>query len=205
MALSQLDVVNECLAGLGELPVNSVEDGHPLIPPAIRALALANTREQGKSWWFNRELVELSPDTSGNIYVPNDALSVDGVDRRRNVVMRGRRLYQPFERNLADKYSFTKNVVCWLVREVPFEDLPSNVQLMVSLSAQYNYLKSYDADPQKVGLIRNSLLEAMRTVNTEHIRNEQANLLDPVRVQSPVRTSAGWDIDYTATPYNPHP
>lgn len=176
-ALSRLDVVNDMLACLGELPVNSLEEGHPMVPTAIRVLSTANTREQAKSWWFNRELTDLSPDTLGHIYLPNDVIRVDPQQRSLQYVQRGRRLYKPYEPNATTKYTFDRPVRVWLVREIPFDDLPVTPQMFVSYSAQLDFMKSYEADPQKFGQVTALYRDTMITLNSEHIKATDANML----------------------------
>lgn len=176
-ALTQLDVVNDMLACLGELPVNSLEEGHPMVPTAIRTLAIANTREQSKSWWFNRELTDILPDLAGNIYLPNDVLKVDPQIRNLQYVQRGRRLYKPYEPNLAAKYTFDKKVTVWLVREIPYDDCPITAQMLISYSAQLDFMKSYEADAQKFQQVQSLYMDALRTINSEHTRAQDSNLL----------------------------
>lgn len=176
-ALTTLDVVNDMLATLGELPINSVDEGHPMVPAALRILSTASAREQAKSWWFNRELTDLVPDTSGHIYLPADVLRVDPQASNLNYVQRGRRLYKPFEPSANDKYKFKERVRCWLIREVPFEDLPVPAQHCVSFSAQLEFMKAYEADQNKVQQVAMLYKETMLTLNAEHTRNTDVNML----------------------------
>lgn len=176
-ALSILDVVNDMLATLGELPLNTVDEGHPYVPTALRVIATASTREQAKSWWFNKELTDLVPDTSGYIYVPNDCLRVDPQQDTLNYVQRGRRLYKPFEPSASDKYKFAYTVRCWLVRELPFEDLPVPAQQVVSYSAQLEFMKAYDTDARKMSDVAMLYKEALMQLNAEQVRNVGVNIL----------------------------
>lgn len=201
-ALSRLDVVNEMLACLGELPVNSLDEGHPLVPTAIRVLAAANTREQSKSWWFNKELVDLVPDTEGHIYLPNDTLKVDPQSQSLKYVQRGRRLYKPYEPTATNKYKFDSDVRVWLVREVPFEDCPVSAQMFVSYSAQLDFMKSYEADPQKFSQVTQLYRDTLITLNSEHTRAHGANLLAR-RLVINERTEVGGTMMEAA--YWPHP
>jgi hypothetical protein len=172
-----LDVVNDMLGTLGEAPLNDLASGHPLVGAATRILDTANSREQAKSWWFNKELVKLSPDVSGYIYLPNDTIRVDPQATTLHYVQRGRRLYQPYASASIDKYKFTRAVTCWLVRLIPFEDIPVPAQLLVSYSAQVDFMKSYDADPNKYAEVKNLRDEARIVLNAEHTLNQNSNLL----------------------------
>jgi Glutamine synthetase adenylyltransferase len=188
--LSKLDVVNDMLASLGESPINDLSTGHPMAATGQRLLNQAGVREQSKSWWFNKELVTLSPDGTGTIYVPTDTLRVDPQDESQAFVQRGRRLYNPFAAASVDKYVFTSPVRCWLVRLVPFEDLPAPAQNLVSFAAQMDFSKAYDGDPAKYAALKLSYTDAYTTLMADHIRNQNSNLLR--------RRSVG----YAAVPFN---
>lgn len=176
--LTELDVVNECLKTMGELPLASLDDEHDLVPAARAALARASMREQGKAWWFNKELTKLTPDpTNGYITLPGDTIRVDPTDETLNYVQRGNRLYQPFASAAADKFKFTQSVECWLVRQLPFEDLPPMAQNLVSISAVLDFQKDFDADQQRVAALQGDYKQAYMTLNAEHIRNVNANRL----------------------------
>lgn len=202
--ISRLDVVNEMLGGMGELPMNSLDEGHPLAPSALRVLATANRRIQSMRWWFNREMVDLFPDTEGNIYVPNDTLQVDPIDQSKKFVLRGRRLYKPLEPTLAAKYTFTAKVRCWLLREVPFDDLPYSIQDLVSNGAQLDFMKSYEADAQKFQQITQAYVSALRTANAEHTRAMGSNMLHRRPIYNSLTEIGLTSLDAN-TPYFPHP
>lgn len=176
-ALSTLDVVNDMLATLGELPLNTVDVGHPMVPAALRTLNTANAREQAKSWWFNKELTDLVPDLLGFIMLPNDVLRVDPQATSLNYVQRGRKLYKPYEPSSADKFKFDTTVRCWLIRELPFDDLPVPAQQVVSYSAQLEFMKAYEADTTKMQSLMLLYREALIVLNAEHVRNSDVNIL----------------------------
>jgi len=118
MRLTELDIVNQCLASMGETPVNAVDADHPYIAAARAKLAVASTQEQAKGWWFNTDFVTLRPDaTTHFIYVPNDAINVNPSDAGNATVIRGRRLYDRF----AATYEFTAPVQVELVRELALD------------------------------------------------------------------------------------
>lgn len=171
--LSELDVVNDMLATLGESPLNAIEDDHPMVAAGVRALKVASWREQAKGWWFNKETVTLAPDADGYIMTPADAISVDPVSPSNEFVQRGRRLYNPS----TTSYKFTASVECKLIRSVPFEDLPPSAAAYVAQCAILAFQTSFDADPGKVREIKQSRADALMALNAEHIRNQQVNLL----------------------------
>jgi hypothetical protein len=176
--LTKLDTVNELLAIAGETPLNALDEGHDLVQAALKALRIASYREQSKSWWFNQESITLVPDAvSGFIYLPDDTIRMDPLLGSLNYVQRGRRLYQPYASGSTSKYVFTHSVSCWLVRHIEFEDLPVAAQLFVQASAKQAFQLDFDGDPQKTGELRLEYRDALITLNAEHTRNRNVNLL----------------------------
>lgn len=180
--LTELDVVNDMLATMGETSLNTLEDAHPLVPAGRRFLKERSWQEQAKSWWFNRELTTLNPDPAGMIFLPADTISVDPFDVSLSYVQRGDRLYKPFDTDSNNKFIFTEAVTCWLVRNLPFTDLPGPAQRVISVAARLDFQLLYDADTAKVALLRADLQDAYITLNTEHIRNKGVNLLNRANV-----------------------
>lgn len=176
--ITELDVVNDMLAALGESPINSLLEDHPLVSSGTRMLRVANLREQTKQWWFNLEHVVLVPDpVTGYMVTPADTIRVTPTDTTLNYVQRGSRLYKAYGYGAEDRYVFTDSLPCWLVRLVPFADLPATAQVLISISAQVDFQKFYDADPLKLQQLSNEYRTALVTINAEHIRNAQVNLL----------------------------
>lgn len=174
MFISELDVVNDCLALLGETSLNSLDDEHTYVADARRALRIANVREQGKGWWFNRERVQLTPDPQSNfIYVPEDTISIDPVSAWTHLVQRGRRLYDP----QGAGYAIGQPVLVTMLRLIPFEELPPPAAAYISLCTQRDFSKNFDADRAKVELLLRDQAEAIITLRAEDIRNAGVNLL----------------------------
>lgn len=175
MFITELDVVNDCLATLGEAPLNAIEEDHPLVAAALRDLKTVNMREQAKGWWFNKELVRLPHDpVTGYVNIPADTINVDPANPWTHLVQRGRRLYDP-QRD--EGYRIGRPVVCTLIRKLAFDELPSLMQTYVSYRTQQEFQKNYDADRVKADQITKSAQEAYLVLRAEHIRNQGANLL----------------------------
>lgn len=195
--LTELDVVNECLGTLGELPLNNLDDEHDLVPAARSALKRAMMREQAKAWWFNKEITTLTPAVdTGFITVPADTIRIDPTDETLNYVQRGSRLYQPYASANVDKYKFTRSVECWLVRQLPYEDLPPMAQDVIALAAVLDFVKDYDADRNKVAEYKDDYRTAYMTLNAEHIRNVNANRLRSPSLQRVMRRMAPTPLYY---------
>jgi len=89
---TELDVVNACLATLGELPLVELTDEHPMVAAARNNLTEALVSEMHRQWWFNTDFVTLTATDEGFIYAPEDAVAVK-VDPLPNLILPGRRLY----------------------------------------------------------------------------------------------------------------
>lgn len=173
--MSKLDVVNACLATMGEAPLNSLDDDHPYKAAALSALAKANRREQKRGWWFNSEYLTLVPDAGSQyVYIPLDAISVKTVNPRGDYwAQRGKRLYNRRTNN----YIFTAPVLVDLVRELAYEDLPDHAANAVEARAVMTFQKAFDADNQRMQILINEYREALAELKAEDVQNERPNML----------------------------
>lgn len=191
MRLTELDVVNDCLATLGEAPINTLQEDHPLVAAALKLLREATARVQAQGWWFNREVVTLQPDTStGHVALPADFLSVDPSVRGQRYTERGRRLYDLDSQSV----NFDRPVEVAIIRLVPFRDLPWSAQDLVRAATAVRFVESYDADAQRIEQVRIDYAEAFRACNSEHTRFVQPNLLSQggvARRRGAIRISGG--------------
>ena len=182
---SSLDVVNECLASMGEAPLNTLTEPHEFKNSALKALARANSRIQASGWWFNIEAIELVPNsTTAQIQLPGDCLKWQSGVRTADTLLRGQPKPWLVERGgriydtRTQAYEITESVVGELVREVPFEDLPQVINDYVAAEAVLKFQSNFDADNSK----RQELVAAWQlskiNANSENIRQLGVNLLN---------------------------
>ena len=182
---SSLDVVNECLASMGEAPLNTLSEPHEFRGSALKSLARANSRIQAAGWWFNIEAIELTPNsTTAQIQLPGDCLKWQSGVRTADTLLRGQpkpwlverggRLYD----TRTQAFEITETVVGELVREVPFEDLPQVMNDYVAAEAVLKFQSGFDADNSK----RQELVAAWQlakiSANSENIRQLGVNLVN---------------------------
>lgn len=174
MALKTLSVVNDMLGLLGELPINSIDEPHQLLPAALAKLNSANSLVQSDFWWFNVEYPTLIPQVgTGQILVPDDAASVDSLTQYPRLAIRGNRLY-----NLDDVTDvFTSSLRVRLHRITPFDDVPIVARAHIAAKAKLDFQKDYDGDLTKMQILRQEIQETYVRMHAEHIRNAKANLL----------------------------
>lgn len=170
-----LNVVNACLKTMGETPLNAVDTDHPYVQAALLVLEDANKLEQEVGWWFNSDFPTLVPDPNTHfIYIPTDALNVETGEGYTQYVQRGNRLWDTYK----NTFQIETPVLTRIIREIPFEDLPENVRVLVSLRTQLDFQASYDADDAKYQKIYASYGQAYNRVRRMHIRNKKTNMFD---------------------------
>lgn len=178
-----LQVVNECLATMGEAPLNALSENHGFRGAAVRCLTKADQDIQTKGWWYNTEEMELVPSvTDSYIYLPGDVvrvnfgfISVTRIDCGQwqgRYVQRGRRLYDLTK----GTYAITETLRAQIVRQVPFEDLPVCIATLIAATAVFKFQSDYDGDNNR----RIELAQALKDVTTiagaEDIRQRRVNL-----------------------------
>ena len=186
-----LDVVNECLASLGEAPLNTLNEPHVFKSAAVQRLREANQRIQSRGWWFNMEAQTISPDpVFGKLQLAGDALKWQSGVRSRDtlirgkakpwIVQRGRFLYDT--RN--QTYVFTEDVTGELVREIPFEDLPQVVSDHIRAETVLKFQSGFDADTQRRQELTQSWQLSKLALQAEDTRQAGVNMIDNnVRLQ----------------------
>ena len=184
MRLTQLDVVNQCLASMGETPLNTVDADHPFVAAALLKMKTCLTQELAKGWWFNTDYLTLTPDPNTKfIYVPTDAIDVKPMDDGNSWVVRGRRLYD----RSTSTYEFAKPVAVELIREVPFDDLPMQANHVVAARTVLDFQNDYDGDAQKYNKLGGAYQQAFTTLRAEHIRQMKSNMLSNPSVAGQLR------------------
>jgi hypothetical protein len=172
--MQKLAVLNACLATMGQKPLASIDDRHPLRAAALALLEKHNRTTQASGWWFNREYITLTPDTSGKIIVPGDSLVVRSQDRNLKVATRGPILY-----NLTDSTDlFTDSLDVELIRLIPFDYLEDVVADYICYCTQKEFQLTYDGDSDKQRRLLEYTENARVMLNAEETRNQPDNWLD---------------------------
>jgi Tail tubular protein len=173
MARTELNVVNACLATMGQRPINAITDPHPWRSAAQDKLVEANTNVQGRGWWFNMELLTLTPSiVDSNIYLPSDTLDVR--TESQFYVMRTNRVF-----NLnGGTYLFTSPITVRLIRNIPFADMPSPAQDYIEALAVLNFQRDYDGDSTKTRQLTERYMDARAAFNKSATLASKTNMID---------------------------
>lgn len=169
-----LTVVNRMLATLGEAPLNALTDPHTFRGSALAKIDGKDSTLQAKGWWFNRELLTLSPNIGDSkIYLPGDVTNVM-IPNRLDVVQRGRVLYDTVNgTNL-----FTESLDAVIIRRIPFEELPELAAEYIAADAVLEFQSDFDGDSNKRQLLAATYKTAMLEFNAEATRQSRYNVLE---------------------------
>jgi Tail tubular protein len=167
----KLAVLNECIALMGQAPLTSISDNHPLRAVALSTLDAKNKNVQQPGYWFNTETITLSPDITGKVILPGDCLRVlapIGVSKR------GPILYD--NKNSTDL--FTSSVELEIVRLLDFETLEEPVAEYVCALTIAWFQLQYDGDSTKQTQCNRRVEAARISLNAEQTRQGRANRID---------------------------
>jgi len=164
---TELEAINLMLFGIGESPVNSVEENGVVDAVVARSLLHNTSREvQERGWhWNTLEGFTLAVTLPfGFISLPDNTLKVDtvGADADRNLIQRGKRLFDK-DRNT---FVFDREVTVNLVEFLPFEELPQAARTFIAHEAAQRFQQS------RVGS------ETLSTFEERHRLRAWAALLD---------------------------
>lgn len=177
---TRLDVVNDCLAIMGETPLNTLLETHAFKGAALSLLDAKNASMQsrgGQGWWFNTEQVKLTPNPQDSrIYLPGDTASVVVLCQRPQLTQRGRVLYDLT--NGTDIFPAGTVYPAKLIRLIDFESVPSSVAEFIRATVVLRFQNDYDGDQTKTRNLSADLDRLRADAMSEHMRNRKVNLLD---------------------------
>lgn len=170
--MTELEAVQRMMEAVGLAPSSSLSNS-AAAADALRVLTRTSKDIQSRGWHFNTEHeVELTPDGSNIITIPENAIRVDtyGKDITRDVALRGRRLYDRDD----NTYEFTQPVLTTIVRLFEFECLPEPIALYVALEAAVRWA---DSRPSPHGGVRDLYRQRlMAKIDADRYRAEQSDV-----------------------------
>ena len=152
---TELSAVNSILGSIGQSPITTLNFSNPEISYIYNLLKEANTDVQSEGWSFNKEEhVTLTPDSSGYVTLPTNALQYDihnsFNDRSQNVVVRNGRLYDKVDHTDV----FTHDLSIDITYLYPFGDLPQVFKRYVIYAASSRAAIQLVSNPQLVQLLQ---------------------------------------------------
>lgn len=172
---SKLDVVNQMLGLLGELPVNTLDTPHEVVVAGLAALDAESVRVQARGWWFNQETPVLHPQVDSNfILLPANTLDVDSLTQYPEITQRGGRLFNA----TTSSYEFTAPVKVRLTRYLDFDDLPMLARYYIAAGAKLTVQLDLDGDSTKARKLTGDRAEAYAELNAQDIRNKATSIMN---------------------------
>lgn len=182
---TKLDIINDCLATMGEAPLNTLTEPHAFKQPALARLSRTLKQLQATGWWFNLEAATFEPDPiNGFIQLPGDVLKWQSGVKSNDLlvpsepkpwlIQRGTRLYDNRNRT----YVLTESVTGELVREIPLEDLPQVFNDYVAAVTVLKFQSDFDSDNGKRQELSENVRMTRMQVNAENTRQLKVNLLN---------------------------
>lgn len=171
----KLDAVNEMLASIGEAPTSSTDSTDPLVVSAVNKLERVDKKIQARRWWFNTEVITLSPTTTDSeIILPSNTLSADPTLRTSPYTKRGTRLYDPVN----NTFTIEESVELELVLQLDFEWLPMTAANYITATAVKEFFADEDGDLSKVRELSERLSDTWGYFHAENLRNQDVNAID---------------------------
>ena len=197
--IDKLDIVNACLATMGETPLNTLEEDHSYLAAAVAKIDRAHSDVSAKSFWFNTEWVKAVPQADSKyIYIPQDVVRVDARTRcgMFRITQRGRRLYD-VGRN---RYEFDGPVIIKISRHLDYDTLPYVVQQFIRDDAVLSFQSDFDGDRIKYERLIGYRMQSLTELKAEDIRQKKINLL----ARASVRQLQTESFNYSGHPWHPH-
>ncbi len=185
-AYSELEAVNLILRNMGETSVNSLSN-----PPLDASEALATLQEvsrevQKRGWYFNTEILSLSPDNNGHILLPANTIAVEsaGVHRFTRVVMRGGKLYRLEPFNNGPVFDGPMHVK--LTLGLDFNDLPPSASSYIAHRAARIMQVREVGDQLSTSEDNQDEQRAFAELHAEQLSAEKLSLKTSIHVQDVV-------------------
>lgn len=186
-AFTKLMAVNRILRAGGEHPVNTLAStsGDSLMAESL--LDEVNYEVQSVGMVCNTEVQELTPNSSGNIQLPDNILHIEVLDSEDNTKMYVQRGTSPILLyNVTDQsYTFTENVTARLVLGIPFEELPFATQMYIADETAQRYQMITVGDGAMDQMLRAIFIQSRARGRAQDIRSRQLNLFGNMQSKLP--------------------
>lgn len=140
LPLTEIEAVNLMIESVGEMPIASIitDSGNSYVEIAKSVLTNTSRNLQASGHSFNNETnYPLYPDANGNIFAPTNTLRVKAMDRSKQIVQRGDKLYDKDNHT----YIFSDTLKVDITFFLAFEDLPQAARGLIATLASRDFQK----------------------------------------------------------------
>lgn len=190
---TRAQIINHMLRVLGEGGVSYDQALHPTVQTCNDTLDTVNEEEQGKGWWFNREIaLKLVPDNRGQIILPTNTLDmrltdVDrwSVSQKNRYTFRDGMVYDMLDHT----FDLTDAVYVDCIVLLDVDHLPQPMQNYIQHKAAETVFLNGDGDTQKLTKLERRTALAWQTLQAANLKNISVNAHDRTSVQV---LNSGW-------------
>ncbi|WCE28420.1 hypothetical protein [Vibrio sp. SCSIO 43137] len=169
---SYLDAVNELLASIGEAPVNTIGEGLSESRLAQLTLDRASRNLQEKGWWFNTELLTISPNLRKELALPRNTLSIESMNGR--YVYRD---YKVYDREQST-FRFESDVQLKVVLALEWDFIPQTARTYIVRKACQMFQQQTVGSSQMNAELREEVHLAYVALQEEELEAVPVNLYD---------------------------
>lgn len=194
---SKIDAVNLLMRAIGVAGVDSLDSGDLDAEDASKMIDVVSHRIQynkGGGWWFNREENwNLTPDSNGEVSLPNNTLAVlqcYGLnDRKLPITIRAGKLYSTWNHtfNMSRLVNASGAIRLNLIVMLPFEHLPPSAIQAIAYQAACEFITSKGADSTKLKVHMQIAQQAFIDMQSEQSAQKRTNMF----VHNPTQRNFG--------------
>lgn len=174
----ELSAVNRLLIAIGDAPVNELENAHADVASAREVLANVKGEILSVGWWFNSERnFSITPNASGEIELPNNALEVDAYRTTLNYIQRDGKLYDVDEHT----FTFDEPVAVNLVYDLEWDELPFVAYAAIVAQASFEFASVMEGDKIQLERLGSKAIKAGQALKRSHLKNSDVNILNSPR------------------------
>ena len=171
---TELDVVNSCLASMGQAPLLNLTRPNRVTLLALDYLSKMNRRAQLRGWWFNTFTKEVTPNATTyrvDDQLPENMLSLRAAPDHSSVTLRA-----PGILYTQDNEPVTYPIFLTFVVEIPFVGLPPVAQDAIEERTVRSFSGRISGDAPTEQ--EQDTLDSLTALMAEHIRNSNVNILN---------------------------
>lgn len=211
---TKLDAINLCMRAIGREGVDSEQSGDLDAEDAAKVIDVVSQRLQsnrGGGWWFNREPNwNLSPDSNGEVILPNNTLSVlqcyGFQEKKIPLTARAGKLYSTWSHSfdLRQYVNATGRIRVTIVALLPFEHLPVNIRMWVAYAAACEFIVQKDGDQSQLQLHMQVATQMASEAMSEETSQLRLNMFVHNPTQRVFGAMAGGSQNAPAYEYGPY-
>jgi hypothetical protein len=163
---------------------------------ALEVIESVSREIQSTGWWFNEEgSWFLTPDSNGEVRVPNNALDITAWNgsRDKSLTIRGTTIYNTITHStdLRDIVNADGKIELRMIFELPFEHLPPIAQVAISDKAVRKFAQDIDGDVNKWRFNTEDEKRSMALLYSAESANTKRNAMQNPVVQNFLARAGG--------------